>query len=126
MTAAEVVDLARTLRDLPLRKSPSISEVIDAARAATVLRRGGGDHTSLRQIRDILLATLLKYTGDADLVRARLDGSPAEAAPAPAEPAGERPERATVASRPANTTTAVFRGRGGGGGRGGVGIGARR
>ncbi|AWH00107.1 MadB family AAA-type ATPase [Rhodococcus ruber] len=133
VTAGEVVDLARTLRELPLRKSPSISEVIDAARAATVLRRGGGDHT----IRDILLAALLKYTGDADLVRARLGGdappaaptttaptttAPTTTAPTTAEPAGERPERATVASRPANTTTAVFRGRGGGG----VGIGARR
>ncbi|MGW3482840.1 MadB family AAA-type ATPase [Rhodococcus indonesiensis] len=134
VTAGEVVDLARTLRELPLRKSPSISEVIDAARAATVLRRGGGDHTSLRQIRDILLAALLKYTGDADLVRARLDGDTAPPAPTTparttAEPAGERPERATVASRPANTTTAVFRGRGGGGsgvGGSGVGIGARR
>lgn len=41
---AEVVDLARRLRELPLRKSPSIAEVIDSARAASYLRAqtGGG------------------------------------------------------------------------------------
>lgn len=121
-TAAEVVEFARTLRDLPLRKSPSISEVIDAARAATVLNAhtdpGAVPDGAVRNVRDILLAALLKYTGDVTLARTRLDGAPEPAAQTrPDEPvAGEHPtERVTVASRPANTTTAVFRGRGGGG-----------
>ncbi|MFD1812383.1 MadB family AAA-type ATPase [Rhodococcus gannanensis] len=106
--AADVVELARTLRDLPLRKSPSIAEVIDAARAAVVLR-GTGAASGLEGIRDILLAALLKYTSDVDLARVQLSGNaltPTSAPPAPAE-------RVTVASRPANTTTAVFRGHGG-------------
>ncbi|MEE2033276.1 MadB family AAA-type ATPase, partial [Rhodococcus chondri] len=57
-TAAQIVELSGTLRELPLRKSPSISEVIDAARAATVLK---SSHDSLSSMRDVLLATLLKY-----------------------------------------------------------------
>ena len=43
---ANVVDLARTLRELPLRKSPSISEVIDGARAASILGAGISDDDS--------------------------------------------------------------------------------
>ncbi|WP_072814020.1 MadB family AAA-type ATPase [Rhodococcus zopfii] len=126
-TAAEVVEFARTLRELPLRKSPSISEVIDAARAATVLNAHAGDG-SIRDVRDVLLAALLKYTGDVTLARTRLDGAPDPAPAVAGEPvAGDHPtERATVAARPANTTTAVFRGRGGGGGRDTARVGARR
>ncbi len=97
---ADVVELARTLRELPLRKAPSISEVIDAARAAAIL----GDTTS-DAAQSILLSTLVKFTSDRDIALRHLGDAPA---PVPAEP-----RRATVASRPANTTTAAFRGRGG-------------
>lgn len=121
-TAGQVVELARTLRDLPLRKSPSISEVIDAARAASVMENGAPESNPVVDMRDVLLSTLLKYTGDVDLVKNRLDG----AAPVPAPAAASMPaERVTVASNPANTTTAVFRGRGGGG-RDAAASGARR
>ncbi|HET8992564.1 MAG TPA: MoxR family ATPase [Rhodococcus sp. (in: high G+C Gram-positive bacteria)] len=121
-TAGQVVELARTLRDLPLRKSPSISEVIDAARAASVMESGVPDSNPVVDMRDVLLSTLLKYTGDVDLVKNRLDGT----TPVPAPAAATVPaERVTVASNPANTTTAVFRGRGGGG-RDAAASGARR
>ncbi|MEE6168849.1 MULTISPECIES: AAA family ATPase [unclassified Mycolicibacterium] len=98
---ADVVELARTLRELPLRKAPSISEVIDAARAAAIL----GDTTS-DAAQSILLSTLVKFTSDRDIALRHLDDAPA--------PVHVEPQRATVASRPANTTTSVFRGRGGG------------
>ena len=68
-----VVELARKLRDMPLRKSPSISEVIDAARAAAVLGQGAGD-----DVRKFLLAALLKYSSDMDMAVKRLDGGEPE------------------------------------------------
>jgi MoxR-like ATPase len=95
---AGVVELARTLRELPLRKSPSISEVIDAARAAAIL--GAADD-------GVLLSALVKFSSDRDIAMRHLTSAPEE--PEPAEPR----ERVTVAARPANTTTAAFRGRGG-------------
>ncbi|CDO10124.1 MoxR family ATPase [Mycolicibacterium cosmeticum] len=95
---AGVVELARMLRELPLRKSPSISEVIDAARAAAIL--GATDD-------GVLLSALVKFSSDRDIAVRHLTSTPEQ--PAPTVPA----ERATVASRPANTTTAAFRGRGG-------------
>ena len=96
---ANVVDLARTLRELPLRKSPSISEVIDGARAASILGAGISD--------EILLSALVKFSSDRDVARAHLqDGAQMAEPVSPAE-------RVTVASRPANMTTAAFRGRGG-------------
>ncbi len=107
---AEVVELAGRLRELPLRKSPSISEVIDAARIAAVLGDSGQEAARRPEL---LYTALLKYSTDVDLVRTRADGAPS----APAEVTG-RPDRSTVASNPANTTTAVFRGHGGRG-RGG-------
>ncbi|MGC5027834.1 MadB family AAA-type ATPase [Tsukamurella sp. DT100] len=107
---AEVVELAGRLRDLPLRKSPSISEVIDAARIAAVL---AGSGTAPADRPELLYAALLKYSTDVDLVRTRDAGAPS----GPMEATG-RPDRTTVASNPANTTTAVFRGHGGRG-RGG-------
>ncbi|AUH69456.1 MadB family AAA-type ATPase [Gordonia sp. LUNF6] len=61
---ADVVDLARRLRELPLRKSPSIAEVIDAARAAALLgdrRAGDGDPA--------LMSLLVKFGTDLDQVR---------------------------------------------------------
>lgn len=94
----DVVALARTLRELPLRKSPSISEVVDAARAAAIV--GTDDHKHL-------FATLLKYSSDVDLAAKRLSG-----AEEPPEVPVARDEW-TVPSRPRNTTTAAFRGRGG-------------
>ena len=97
---ADVVDLARALRELPLRKSPSISEVVDAARAAALLGAGVND--------ELLLSILVKYSTDRDVALAHLRGRPST--PSPEAPR----ERVTVASRPANTTTAAFRGRGGG------------
>jgi MoxR-like ATPase len=96
---ATVVELARTLRELPLRKSPSISEVIDGARAAALL---GHDVTDT-----VLLSALVKFTSDRDLALRHLNDAPIRASEAVA------PERVTVASRPANTTTSAFRGAGG-------------
>ncbi|KAA0020099.1 MadB family AAA-type ATPase [Antrihabitans cavernicola] len=107
--AADVVELARTLRELPLRKSPSISEVIDAARGAMVLQhRGVGltEHT-----RSTLLAVLLKYTSDRKIAVDRFDGRRSDAPSASS--AAPKAVRDTVAARPANTTTTAFRGRGG-------------
>lgn len=98
-TVADVVELARTLRELPLRKSPSISEVIDGARAAALL---GKDVNNA-----VLLSTLVKFTSDRDIALRHLGQGPA----APAEAVA--PQRVTVAARPANTTTSAFRGRGG-------------
>ena len=94
---ADVVELARTLRELPLRKSPSISEVIDGARAAALLGHGAGEA--------VLLSALVKFTSDRDIVLRHWNNE----TPAPVSPA----ERVTVAGRPANTTTSAFRGRGG-------------
>ena len=108
----DVVETAATLRELPLRKSPSISEVIDAARVAAVLDRTGGAPDRRRRM---LWSALLKYSSDLEIAEARPSASGAGAA-AP----GETEAPATVASRPANTTTAAFRGRGGRD-RGGVG-----
>lgn len=98
---ADVVELARTLRELPLRKSPSISEVIDGARAAALL---GTDVD-----RTVLLSALVKFTSDRDIALRHFTSEPAPTS----MPAGSAAERATVAARPANTTTSAFRGRGG-------------
>lgn len=96
---ASVVELARTLRELPLRKSPSISEVIDGARAAALL-----GHAATNQV---LLSALVKFTSDRDIALRHLSDIPAP------PPETVVPERVTVASRPANTTASAFRGRGG-------------
>ncbi|NKY20121.1 MadB family AAA-type ATPase [Tsukamurella spumae] len=100
---AEVVELAGHLRTLPLRKSPSTSEVIDAARIAAVLAATG---RSTADSSELLYAALLKYSSDVDLVHGR--GGTARA------PEDDRAvPRPTVAASPANTTTNVFRGHGG-------------
>ena len=96
---ATVVELARTLRELPLRKSPSISEVIDGARAAALLGHGSTDA--------VLLSALVKFTSDRDIALRHLGDAPSHAAETVV------PERVKLASRPANTTTSAFRGRGG-------------
>lgn len=101
-TVAGVVELAGSLRELPLRKSPSISEVIDAARAAAVLERAGRTGEDSKRI---LLATLLKYSSDLELAAGETKRAEPESPRAPAA--------ATVAARPADTTTTAFRGHGG-------------
>lgn len=57
---ADVVALAGRLRKLPLRKSPSIAEVIDAARAASIL----GDDSPERN--RALLSLLVKFGADVE------------------------------------------------------------
>lgn len=79
---AQVVDLARRLRDLPLRKCPSIAEVIDAARAASYLQgrgavRDGGD----RPLDRALLALLVKFGSDLDVARRALDANSIRSGP---------------------------------------------
>ncbi|OZC78837.1 AAA family ATPase [Rhodococcus sp. 06-462-5] len=98
--AADIVALATQLRELPLRKSPSISEVIDAARIASVL-----GHTE--DTRKYLLAALVKYSSDMKI---------AMAGPV-AETASAAPSLGTIV----NTTATAFRGHGGRD-KGGIGI----
>ncbi|MDO3399751.1 MoxR family ATPase [Mycolicibacterium neoaurum] len=102
---ADVVELARTLRELPLRKSPSISEVIDGARAAALL---GSDVD-----RTVLLSALVKFTSDRDIALRHFASEPAPTSSPTSTPTASPGERVTVAGRPANTTTSAFRGRGG-------------
>ena len=105
----DVVELAGRLREMPLRKAPSISEVIDAARAAAVLDpmvEGGGASAAVRRF---LLAALLKYSSDVELAGRRLSGDDPE--PAITQPDGGG--RVSASSQPRNSTTAAFRGRGG-------------
>lgn len=72
----EVVDLARRLRELPLRKSPSIAEVIDAARAAARLSAAGespaGDLIAGQN--PALMSLLIKFGSDLDHVRTAFAG----------------------------------------------------
>ncbi|MCH5643322.1 MoxR family ATPase [Gordonia sp. ABSL49_1] len=66
---ARVVEMARDLRELPLRKSPSIAEVIDAARAAALL----GDRTGDPSTNRALLSLLVKFGTDLDIARRALE-----------------------------------------------------
>lgn len=78
---ADVVELATRLRDLPLRKSPSIAEVIDAARAASHLRAADGSADS---VDSALMSLMVKFGTDRDLARrafAASDGSARDADP---------------------------------------------
>ncbi|RZT88630.1 MoxR-like ATPase [Pseudonocardia sediminis] len=102
-----VVELARRLREMPLRKSPSISEVIDAARAAAVLDRGAGD-----EVRRFLLAALLKYGSDMDMAVRRLDGD--EAGESEVDVATDE-GWVNSSTRGKSPTSSAFAGRGGGG-----------
>lgn len=71
----DVVDLARRLRELPLRKSPSIAEVIDAARAAARLSGAGGTTEPAELIGGhdrALMSLLVKFGSDLDHVRRSL------------------------------------------------------
>lgn len=96
----EVVDLARRLRDLPLRKSPSIAEVIDAARAASYLRTteparnarpGSGPADAA------LLSLLVKFGTDLDLARHALSTPPADTAAAEVGVDGSTPSGSVTA-----------------------------
>ena len=98
--AADIVALATELRELPLRKSPSISEVIDAARIASVL-----GHTE--DTRKYLLAALVKYSSDMKI--------------ALAGPTTETASATTSLGAVVNTTATAFRGHGGRD-KGGIGI----
>ncbi len=71
---AEVVDLARRLRELPLRKSPSIAEVIDAARASARLSadRGRDGAQRIGGQDPALLSLLVKFGTDLEHVRRAL------------------------------------------------------
>ncbi|GAA3962279.1 MadB family AAA-type ATPase [Gordonia caeni] len=104
---AEVVDLARRLRELPLRKSPSIAEVIDAARAAARLSGAGGTPTDAETIggqNRALMSLLVKFGSDLDHVRRSLgdDAPGGETIPVGVDgssPGGSVTERAFGAGR---------------------------
>jgi MoxR-like ATPase len=99
---ADVVELARRLRGFPLRKSPSISEVIDAARAAAVL--GLATTGEVEKVRSALLSALLKYGSDRELAVRRLDeGEPAAEVDVATDEGWVR-----RSSRPADTTSGAF------------------
>ncbi|GAB16586.1 hypothetical protein GOEFS_007_00030 [Gordonia effusa NBRC 100432] len=68
---ADVVALAGRLRDLPLRKSPSIAEVIDAARAASHLRAAG----STDGLDSALLSLMIKFGSDHDIAERAMAAS---------------------------------------------------
>ncbi|MFT3662990.1 MAG: MoxR family ATPase [Gordonia sp. (in: high G+C Gram-positive bacteria)] len=68
---AEVVELARRLREMPLRKSPSIAEVIDAARAAAHLKSDTGAASAGATVGGqdrALMALLVKFGSDMEHV----------------------------------------------------------
>lgn len=100
--AADVVERARRLRELPLRKAPSISEVVDAARAASVW---GGEGPELA---GVLAAALLKYRSDVEVARGVLGGG----ADREEDAAGyERDMRAAADATGASTAAAFGAGR---------------
>ncbi|QRY63614.1 MoxR family ATPase [Gordonia sp. PDNC005] len=70
---SDVVDLARRLRELPLRKSPSIAEVIDAARASALL--AGADGEADTSADGALMSLLVKFGTDLDQVRRSLSAT---------------------------------------------------
>ncbi|WP_298446627.1 MoxR family ATPase [Gordonia sp. (in: high G+C Gram-positive bacteria)] len=101
----EVVDLARRLRELPLRKSPSIAEVIDAARPAARWSEAGASRTGepIGGQDPALMSLLVKFGTDLDHVRRAFAGADA-AAGAPvavdgSSPGGTVTERAFGAGR---------------------------
>jgi MoxR-like ATPase len=66
--AQQAVDLVHRLRGLELRKSPSISETLDWAKALVALNARQLDKTTL----DTTLSVLLKHESDLQKVRRRL------------------------------------------------------
>ena len=69
--AQQAVDLVHRLRGLDLRKSPSISETLDWAKALVALNAKQLDRVTL----DTTLSVLLKHETDLQKVRRRLDVS---------------------------------------------------
>ncbi len=100
--AVDVVEKARRLRELPLRKAPSISEVVDAARAVSVW---GGQGPELG---GILAAALLKYRSDVEVARDVLDGA---AGREEGSPGYERDMRAAADATGTSTAGAFGAGR---------------
>src|SRR5262245_31066508 len=66
--AADVVAVVQRVRKLDLKKSPSISETLDWARALTLLNVGSLDEALVNET----LATILKYEGDIRKAQAEL------------------------------------------------------
>ncbi len=87
----DVVELVHALRQLDLKKQPSISETLDWARALVVMNVASLDEALVKDT----LSTILKYEGDLRKAEKELElylnkkKADAEAAAAPAEPAGE-------------------------------------
>jgi MoxR-like ATPase len=85
--ARQAVELVQRLRDLDLKKSPSVSETIDWARALLELNSRQLDKQTL----DTTLNVLLKYESDIERARRAIRSS---------EERSERPERPERSDRP--------------------------
>ncbi|WP_207844209.1 MadB family AAA-type ATPase [Williamsia soli] len=96
----DVVGLAGRLRKLPLRKSPSVAEVIDAARAASIL----GDDSPGRT--RALLSLLVKFGADVDTALEHLSTGNASTS------ASGGPEIAADGSSPRGSVTSAAFGAG--------------
>lgn len=97
---ADVVALAGRLRKLPLRKSPSIAEVIDAARAASILGDDSPERTRA------LLSLLVKFGADVDTAMEHLSTDKAS------EPVHGGQEIAADGSSPRGSVTSAAFGAG--------------
>jgi MoxR-like ATPase len=70
--ATHVVEVVRSLRELDLKKAPSIAETIDWARTLIHLNVTSLDETTIRQT----LSVLLKFQSDIEKARAELQLDP--------------------------------------------------
>ena len=89
---SDVVGMMQRLRDLDLKKAPSISETLDWARALLALNARELDEDLVNQT----LNVILKYEGDVRKAQSELDKllqkqAPREGAPAPAPATPEKP-----------------------------------
>jgi len=66
--SAQVVKMIQSLRDLDLKKHPSVSETLDWVRALTLLNIATLDETTVSET----LNLVLKYEGDVEKVRSQL------------------------------------------------------
>ncbi len=91
--AAELVGLMQRLRELDLKKTPSISETLDWARALLALNASELDEDTVNQT----LNVILKYEGDVKKAQSELNkllaSKAPQASPAPAEPATPSPAK---------------------------------
>ncbi len=83
--AEQAVALVQRLRDLDLRKSPSISETLDWAKALVALNAKGLDATTL----ETTLSVLLKHESDLQKVRRRLSQGGGQLGDEPRGPRGQ-------------------------------------